>query len=313
MIDQLRDWVESCAELTMDSVLRLSDTLPSVGYLSGNLYSRLKAVNTDFAADLDADPCYHVLQALQELEVSMLVLCSSTLDDNDDALNALAEKVDPTLLIGQFKMHWAAITFDREEHLKRYTRGGEGAGLQPLHSENYLSKFRKLLETVSNEVSKSFRIESLGLSDEEKEIYTRLWASMESEDYEHQVRLAFEYYRVLEMVTDYYEQTSATNALASGLRERLHQYHTHWTSRDVSNGALISKDEAAAIPQFFAQIELVRSGKDADGALQRVYFPIPPEVRAQINNPLVKKEMEDVMENVKRGNPEEKLDDFLDR
>src|SRR3546814_591075 len=180
VINRLGDWIHSCAVLTKHSVRRLTNAMPTVGYLSGNLYSRLKAVNTDFSANLDADPCWHILQVLGDLEASSLVLLSASLDNNDDALNELAEAIQPQLLISQFKMHWAAITFDRKEHLKRYTHDDEDVGLQPLRSDSYLSRLRNLLEAVSDEVSKSFRIESLSLTEAEKEIYTRLWATQDA-------------------------------------------------------------------------------------------------------------------------------------
>ena len=307
---RMQDWIAVCASLNQEIVRQIEPHLTSLDYLRGNLYSRLLAANINYAARLASNVNWQLYEMLKELEISALILLSSALEENVDAISPVVSSLDPRLFVMQFKLYWAAVTFDKDEHVKHYVRDDEEKQRQEAKMDGYTAYVRRLLKTVSDEVGKSFRIESLGLTDEDNEMYVRLWASQDSSQHEGNINLAFEYYRILEVVTNYFQNDDFVSNLPSDIRQRLQRFTDVWVSRDATTGALISRDESLAFSRFFVRIEVLY-GKS--NSLQRIYFPIPPDARAQLDNPLVKSEMVAVMENVKRGNPEEKLDDFLDR
>eukprot|EP00743_Colponemidia_sp_Colp-15_P004333 GILK01004673.1.p1 GENE.GILK01004673.1~~GILK01004673.1.p1 ORF type:complete len:644 (+),score=134.95 GILK01004673.1:264-1934(+) len=67
--------------------------------------------------------------------------------------------------------------------------------------------------------------------------------------------------------------------------------------------------EDSIVYDYFASIEILNVRQ----TLQKAYFIIPESCREQKNNTLVKQKMGEILDTVKRDNPEEKLDDFLDK
>lgn len=63
---------------------------------------------------------------------------------------------------------------------------------------------------------------------------------------------------------------------------------------------VLYEHERKPFSKYFGSIEVV----NRSGDLVRIFFPIPPECREQMSNPLVRTEQVSVMEKVKRDSPE---------
>jgi hypothetical protein len=115
---------------------------------------------------------------------------------------------------------------------------------------------------------------------------------------------------ILELVALQHGDMAIMNKLSVEEKQHVALFHDLWRHREAKSGGMISEEEAVAFKIFFASIEIL-FGEEQE--LQRIYFPVPRECREQSQNPLVREEMNNVMEKVKRGNAQEKLDDFLDK
>jgi hypothetical protein len=169
---------------------------------------------------------------------------------------------------------------------------------------------RSVLRSVRDETSKSFEIEKLELADEDKELFMRAWACHDAKQKEDNVVLAFDYFMILEMVASQYGDMALVSKLSTEEKQQIGLFYDLWRQRQAKSGGLISEQEASSFKLFFASIEIV-IGENQE--LQRIYFPVPKECREQAQNHFVKEEMSSVMGKVKRGNAQEKLDDFLDK
>jgi hypothetical protein len=114
------------------------------------------------------------------------------------------------------------------------------------------------------------------------------------------IEIAFKYYVLLVTMLSYFNNEEYVGEQTSDVKQQLQSFYDAWSK--------IRGAESFAFSKFFGSIEII-----AGDNLRRIYFPVPRPCREQMKNPLVKQEMTNLLDNVKRDNPEEKLDDFLDR
>ena len=194
------------------------------------------------------------------------------------------------------------------------------------------------MSLFKSSMGSSFRPDKLHNLDEyKKESLMKIWSLDETTFRDNNLSFAFSYYQILEMLCgfkvesilhsdsiDIYSSVSnngnstdltkerkgqkaldARKEMIEKIKYQQNKYFKYW--RDRSQRSLVSTEESLEFPFYFASIEVVVEDK-----LIPVYFPIPRVCRRQMLNRIVRNEMDQVMENVNRNTPEEKIDSFID-
>ena len=217
---------------------------------------------------------------------------------------------EPKHWISMFRVHWASVVFEPYVHIPAYLKSDyiqsnfklnidEKALLEV--KEDFLNISTALIKTTSD----SFKLLALGSDPSYREIRLRVWAMRSNSEIEADLDLAFVMFKLSMMFIDALRNDELSRDF-SHFKE-LQLLADLWGPR--SPEAMISVSEAYAFRQFFGNVE-VKLGKFQ---LEKIYFPIPQSCRVQKDNPLVKEEMNFLLENVDRSDPEKKINNFLDR
>lgn len=326
--------IETVRENILDVLLRdHPDLFPSLKKCISYSYQYFEHAQTQAA--LYRNKYWKIYRFLIVVEVSALECMDSLFDvglwgSTSDATKDLSVKVssflqhfDPRDWVNMFRLSWASVVYDPKVHIPSYlasigkrsrVKNGKAAGKE-------LKEKLGINEDVSNETkdnvvnlstaliknnSDSFNIRAMGLDKSRREKKLRAWSMRKDDHYDADLQVTFLIYKISMLFVESYRNNSLTQHTFSGSKalERLVEF---WDPK--SENAMITMREAYAFEAFFGNVE-VKLGKFQ---LEKIYFPIPRCCRTQKNNPLVKDEMNDLVQNVDRSDPEKKIPNFLDR
>lgn len=320
-------------ELRVAVLRNLSDQklLPTLEVISLQQSNYIgKALLAQSAKELHESDEWELLEDLNDTERSILELIRSVTElgsystvaeateSNIEKYKALLDSFEIEPLIERFRACWASVVFVPTKHIRPYLsklkRGGYDGTQDKEHAnekkESLAKQAKRIASILRDDTNMSFQpgLVMRSLSEDDKQLFFRMWAMRTKDEVESQVQLAFAHYRNITVICDNLLDEMFMKTCGDETAAKLNEMQEMWDPT-VSKSALVSSDEAMGFDSYFASIEVI-TGRSQ---LQRIYFPIPPDCREQMKNRLVLNEMDNLVENVKRDSPEKKLDDFLDR
>mmetsp|Transcript_3905 Transcript_3905/g.5035 ORF Transcript_3905/g.5035 Transcript_3905/m.5035 type:complete len:915 (-) Transcript_3905:321-3065(-) len=303
-------WLDLIIALSAANREKLSGKLPSLKSLDRHGLKKFNKISHIQAkrkiATTKGEEDYEMYLALRSAENNLLVLIQSELEQNSstEVVKQALDNFDAVQLAMQFRVHWKAALFRKRDLIDGLSKRERLTNL--IISALSLRSCCKKDQGASKKHKKAKKSEHILAFKADQAI--QLAACHDEDEKLESGNIAFSYYVVMETIVDYFQ--GKEQELDQSYRKKLTTFMSYWTSTDPSKPTtIVPRSEAKFYESFFGRIEVV--GKDGD--LHRIYFPIPWDCRLQMKNPLVKAERQSLLENVSRDNPEEKLDDFLDR
>jgi hypothetical protein len=259
-----------------------------------------------------------LLRSISKLEIGMLDLISGLMEISQQEESPITlslerhdifvRNIDMRVIIERFKVYWAALVFDPLLHLPEYLSQNQGSNRTDSNNEETFWNQIGIMSMILQSGSKAFFSAKENLkyiSEQERTTLLTFWSIKSKEEIDCDVEVAFAYYRNINSVCDMLTNVQFMEQCSEEMKLKLVAIQA--MSSPGSKSSMLSLQEILGYDRYFASIEVV-----LDKVLQRIYFPIPEDCRDQMLNRIVLAEKKDLMDNVNRNSPEDKLDNFLD-
>lgn len=231
-----------------------------------------------------------LIKSIQLFHANFLSLVSAVLEENTslDVISQVTTALSPKILQKNYRKNWSIYHYSEES-------------LNSMQSLSHsLAKSKRKNETEFNLEDIQSQLKNLKFAKEFLSSYTHMELEEAARARKRSLQIAFNYYSVMELVV-----RNITVMLEDSQISDMNQKHvfTQWKAMWTPI------EEDTTVLEYFGCIELVNQ----NGSLQRTYFIIPDSAREQINTSVVRKERDNILDNVRRDSPEDKLIDFTDR
>uniref|UniRef100_A0A7S3XT53 B30.2/SPRY domain-containing protein n=1 Tax=Heterosigma akashiwo TaxID=2829 RepID=A0A7S3XT53_HETAK len=302
----IANWSRLLVQLSEVNRTKLCAQLPSRSQLDNSGLQRFSGALGGVkkkVKELRRSEEYELYSMIKSAEEKLMVLMHSELEQNNN-LKLYKRTLDlfkADNLAMQFRYHWKAALFKKSD-LKKSSR------FDRFRKSYRRCRDNKCFSKDKDDSSESGgRTESPFLEEFDVDKALRLAAIHSQSEQQEATEVAFSYYVIMETIIDF---SVDKDQLGSDYAKLHNTFRTTWESSGWDQEyTVVPREESKHYAEYFGRIEVL--GKDDE--LHRIYFPIPWDCREQMKNPLVKAARKDLLENVSRENPEEKLDNFLDR
>jgi len=306
LIPSIANWCQLLANLSKRVRSELCEKLPPVSAIDSSAIRGIFAQAASKIEKLKKEELFELFLVTRRAESKLMVLLHSEIEQNKNlaVISQCLENLKPDALIIQFRYHWKASLFTKAD---LYTRKQEQQFLKTLFQfkGELGNKGDDLEDNIKKPKLSQYLDPKIGHFDVDQALTVA--AVQDVDEQNDSIHVAFSYYVILETLSEF---NSQSELFSPEVQKKLTNFYDLWTTHDpYKPKTVIPESEAQFFLTYFGRIEVV--GKDEQ--LHRIYFPVPWDCREQMQNPLVKAERKNLMDNVTRDPPEEKLDDFLDR